>query len=168
MSEVWFELLLAEVRRRLLEESRPRLESCLARLSEAEVWYRPNPQSNSVGNLVLHLCGNLRQWVVAGLGGAVDVRQRSAEFAELGPLSKAELLTRWQEVLDAVQQTLDQLSPERLVQTYHIQGFQENGISVLVHVVEHCSYHVGQISYFTKAQRGEDLGYYAGVDLEAG
>ena len=155
-----------EVQRRLFEESWPRLKRCLDLLEEEEVWLRPNENSNSVGNLVLHLCGNARQWIVSGLGGTPDERRRSEEFAERGPILKAHL----HELLDALQpeiiQILDGLTGDDLLKIYNIQGFSENGISVLVHVVEHFSYHVGQVSYFVKARKNLDLGYYAGLNLE--
>lgn len=155
-----------EVERRLFEESWPRLKRCLDLLEEEEVWLRPNENSNSVGNLVLHLCGNARQWIVSGLGGTPDGRRRSEEFSERGPIPKAHL----HELLDALRpeilQVLDGLKEEDLLKIYNIQGFHENGVSVLLHVVEHFSYHVGQVSYFVKARKNLDLGYYAGLNLE--
>lgn len=158
-------LLLEEVRRRLFQESWPRLKQCLALLSEEEIWARPNPASNSAGNLVLHLCGNARQWIVSGLGGAPDDRRRDREFAETGPLPRAHLLDLLDRLEPDILEVLNRLSEEDLLKTYTIQGFQENGISVLVHVVEHFSYHVGQVSYLVKAKKNLDLNYYGGLDL---
>ena len=155
-----------EVQRRLFEESWPRLKRCLDLLEEEEVWLRPNENSNSVGNLVLHLCGNARQWIVSGLGGTPDARRRSEEFAARGPIPKASL----HELLDALRpeiiQILDGLTGDDLLKIYNIQGFSENGISVLVHVVEHFSYQVGHVIYFVKARKNLDLGYYAVLKLE--
>ena len=71
---------------RELEAAFGRIKHCLRQLSEEQVWWRPSPALNSIGNLILHLCGNLRQWIVAGLGGAADHRNRPSEFAEPGPL----------------------------------------------------------------------------------
>ena len=159
-------LFLADIRRRLFDESWPRIEKCLHLLSEAEVWERPNPASNSAGNLVLHVCGNARQWIVSGLGGTADTRQRSAEFSEQGPLPKQYLFDLLGQLKPDILNVLDALRPEDLLKAYTIQGFQENGISVLVHVAEHLSYHTGQISYLVKARKGLDLRYYAGHDLE--
>ena len=75
-----------------LDSALGRIKHCLGQLNEQQVWHRSQPGLNSIGNLVLHLCGNLRQWVVAGLGGAPDVRNRPAEFAEAGPVPKNELV----------------------------------------------------------------------------
>src|SRR6516164_123230 len=77
-----------------------RIKHCLGQLTDEQVWWRSRPALNSIGNLILHLCGNLRQWVVAGLGGAADSRDRPAEFAERGPLPKEELLRMLEAVLD--------------------------------------------------------------------
>ena len=160
------DLLVAEVRRRLMEEGVPRIEKCLAELSLDEVWYRPNENSNSMGNLVLHLCGNVRQWLVSGLGGAKDTRQRSAEFSEKGPVPKDVLLENLQQVMAEVDKVLDQVKGEDLTKTFEIQGFKESGLSILVHVVEHFSYHVGQMTYFVKWRKDIDTAYYGGLDLD--
>ena len=74
------EELIKEVRRRLIEESAPRIEKCLNRLTDDQIWWRPNSESNSIGNLVLHLSGNVRQWIIAGVGGQPDTRTRNEEF----------------------------------------------------------------------------------------
>jgi len=160
------DLLIAEVKRRLFDESMPRLRKCLEQLSEEEIWQRPNERSNSVGNLVLHLDGNIRQWIVSGLGGDTDTRQRQAEFDERGPISKTRLLDGLEATMKAVTQTLEQLRPEHLLEYRDVQTFRESGLSILVHAVEHFSYHVGQITYIVKARKDMDMGYYEGVDLE--
>lgn len=165
--EIFRNLLIAETRRRLIGEGVPRIKKCLAELSETEIWHRPNEQSNSVGNLVLHLCGNVRQWVLTGLGKQPDTRQRQAEFDEKGPVPTEELIHRLENVMIEVEKVLDDLTASQLLQTVNVQGFSETGVSVLVHVVEHFSYHVGQITYFTKWKKNMDTGYYRGMDLEA-
>lgn len=162
---IFAQLLLAEARRRLLEESIPRLRACLERLSEEDIWYRPNARSNSVGNLVLHLAGNVRQWLGSGLGKLPDERQRSGEFSETGPLPKADLYRRLDETAALIESILDATTAEALLQTHPVQCYQENGVSILVHVIEHFSYHVGQVTYFTKARLDVDTGYYAGQNL---
>jgi uncharacterized damage-inducible protein DinB len=157
--------LVRECRRRLLDESLPRIRKCVAELSDEDLWFRPNEQSNSVGNLILHLCGNVGQYVISGLGGAPDVRERSKEFSERGPVSRAELLARLDRTLEEAGRTLDRLDPEALLGKRVVQGFEYDGVGILVHVVEHFSYHTGQIVYFVKARKGLDLGFYPGVDL---
>jgi uncharacterized damage-inducible protein DinB len=160
------QLLLAEVRRRLFAESVPRLKKCLSLLTETETWHRPNPNSNSVGNLVLHLCGNARQWILHGIGGAPDHRRRQTEFDETGPLPTASLVAKLDQLCAEVEVVLAQIGPETLIEDRTVQGFAENTISILIHVVEHFSYHTGQVSYYTKMCRDQDLGYYAGQNLE--
>ncbi len=159
------ELLIAETKRRLFEESIPRLRKCLQEVSEEDVWLRPNDQSNSIGNLVLHLCGNARQWIVTGLGKAPDIRQRNREFNERGPIAKKELLTLVDTLPPDIEKVLDDLTVADLVGVHPVQGFQESGVSILVHVIEHFSYHVGQIAYYVKARKGIDLGFYEDVEL---
>jgi len=157
--------LIAETKRRLFHDSQPRVHKCLARLSEEEIWLRPNAETVSIGNLVLHLCGNVRQNILSGLGGAADRRQRALEFSEPGPIPAAELLRRLDEVLAEVDAALDRLDPASLLEVRRVQGFEESGVSILVHVVEHFSYHVGQMTYFVKSRQGVDMKYYDGFDL---
>jgi uncharacterized damage-inducible protein DinB len=161
----WVRSFTGECRRRLVEESLPRLRTCLSELGEDEIWARPNEASNSMGNLVLHLRGNVGQYVVSGLGGAPDGRDRAAEFSERGPLPKARLLSGLERTLAEAARVIEGLDEARLLARYRIQGYDLDGIGVLVHVVEHFSYHTGQVAYFTKARKGIDLGFYRGVDL---
>ena len=85
---------LSSAQRVLFTQSLPSIVKCLQQLSEEEIWWRPNPASNSAGNLVLHLCGNVRQWIIAGLGGVEDTRERDREFAEQGPISRTALIAQ--------------------------------------------------------------------------
>ncbi|MFQ5640370.1 MAG: DinB family protein [bacterium] len=156
---------IAECERRLFEESLPRLKKCLAQLTEAEIWYRPNSETVSVGNLVLHLCGNVRQWILSGLGNAPDTRKRSQEFAEKGPIATERLIRQLEDTLTEVRDVLSTLHPADLLTKRPVQAFEESGVAILVHVVEHFSYHVGQIAYFVKSSKAIDLQYYPGIDL---
>ena len=160
-----YDALIRECRRRLFDESVPRIKKCLAELSDGDLWFRPNDESNSVGNLVLHLCGNVGQYVLSGLGGAPDVRERSKEFSERGPLPRADLLARLDWTMAEAARALDRLDPAGILDTHRVQGFEYDGVGILIHVVEHFSYHTGQIAYFVKARKGVDLGFYRGVDL---
>lgn len=161
------DLLINEVRRRLIVESIPRIKQCLAELTTEEIWYRPNENSNSVGNLVLHLCGNVRQWLLSGLGGYTDNRRRKAEFDERGPFPTSALVRHLDELAEEVEKVLAKLTAEQILQSIEIQGFKENGVSVLVHVVEHFSYHTGQITYYVKWRKDINTAYYAGINLDA-
>lgn len=148
-----------------MEENTPRIEKCLAELSEEEVWQRPNPASNSVGNLILHLCGNITQYAIASLGNRPDARDRDAEFAAEGGFSKSELLEKLTSTVNQAVETIRSASREELLRERTVQGFDMSGIGIIVHVCEHYSYHTGQIAFWTKILKNKDLGFYAGVDL---
>jgi uncharacterized damage-inducible protein DinB len=146
-------------------ESRARLRKCLDELSGEDVWRRPNGSSNSVGNLLLHLRGNITQWVLAGFGGADDRRRRDAEFSAREGGGKEELLAGLEGTLDAALALLAGAEDDELLRVRPVQGFQASGISIFVHVTEHLSYHTGQIAFWTKQLKDKDLGFYAGIDL---
>ena len=154
------DLFIAEARRHLMQEYLPWLRACLAVLSDAEAWWRPNETSNSVGNLILHLCGNITQWVIHGIGGAADSRQRSAEFAARESCSKTELLQKLEATLVEVDAVLAKLPIAKLAEPRVIQGFNVTVLGAVFHVVEHFSYHTGQIIYLTKMRTGEDLKFW--------
>ncbi|MGK0365309.1 MAG: putative damage-inducible protein DinB [Saprospiraceae bacterium] len=153
--------LVAETRRRLFEESIPRIEKCMDLLTEDEIWYKPNANSNSVGNIVLHLCGNVRQWIGTGLGKLPTVRQRDEEFSTKGGLTKKEILEKLKQLQKMSEDVLSKVTPKDLLAVHNVQVYQETGLSILVHVTEHFSYHVGQITFFVKAKKDLDTGYYA-------
>ncbi len=165
--EEYRDLLVREVRRRLMEENVPRIKKCLSELTTEEIWYRPNENSNSVGNLVLHLCGNVRQWLLSGLGGYTDNRRRQQEFDEKGPFPTSILLRHLDELMEEVDKVLNRVTSEQLLLPVEIQGFMETGVSVLVHVIEHFSYHTGQITYYVKWRKNINMAYYAGKNLDA-
>ncbi|MDZ7361570.1 MAG: DUF1572 domain-containing protein [candidate division KSB1 bacterium] len=154
------ELFIAEARRHLMQEYLPWLRACLAKLNEADVWWRPNEKSNSAGNLILHLCGNIRQWIIHGVGGAADLRNRPAEFAAREPASKAELLEKLESTLAEVEAILANLPLDKLAEPRLIQGFNVTVLGAIFHAVEHFSYHTGQIIYITKMRTGEDLRFW--------
>jgi uncharacterized damage-inducible protein DinB len=134
-----------------------RIVHCLDELSEEDIWWRPNDNSNSAGNLVLHLCGNVRQWIISGLGGATDLRKRDLEFSERGPVPRRELVTRLRTTVNEARRVLKTLTPEALTRNYAIQGFPVTGLEAVSHVYEHFSHHAGQIIYITKMRKGQDL-----------
>jgi uncharacterized damage-inducible protein DinB len=110
-----------------------------------------------VGNLVLHLNGNIRQWIIAGLGGAPDTRQRDREFQERGPIPRQALLSRLRRAVGEACRVLARLSSSDLAQTRSIQGFRVTGLEAVYHVTEHFSHHAGQIILVTKLLRGKPL-----------
>jgi uncharacterized damage-inducible protein DinB len=165
---------IAEARRLLSGDYLPKIERCLEQLDDADVWRRPNAQSNSVGNLLLHLSGNARQWIVAGIGGAEDKRARQTEF-DAGKQQQAgddelptaqELLASLRATLAEVDAVLARLDPASLLERRTIQGLSEVVIlSAIFHVVEHFSMHTGQIIQLTKMRAARDLDFY---DFSAG
>lgn len=151
----------------MFTESQARVNRCLDMLNDEQVWHRPNPASNAVGNLVLHLSGNIRQWVIAALGGQADDRRRDAEFAEDGFLTVDALRQHFNATLDEANVVIAGLEPASLGEPRRVQGFDESTLSILVHVAEHLSYHTGQIAYITKMLTAEPTGFYAGQKLDA-
>jgi len=148
-----------EWRLRLRELFLPRIIECLGHLSEEEIWWRPNEASNSIGNLVLHLCGNMRQWIISGLGGAVDIRERDKEFSERGPIARGELREELQQTVRQACAVLARLKAGDLARRYRIQEYDVSGYQAATQVIEHVAYHLGQIIYVTKLKRGIDLGF---------
>ncbi|HMB93233.1 MAG TPA: DinB family protein [Rhodothermales bacterium] len=144
----------------LQQEYLPKIERCVEKLSDEDLWWRPNDQSNSVGNLLLHLAGNVQQWIVSGVGGANDVRQRQQEFDERERLPRRVLMERLRRVLDEMDQVFSSLDASALLEPRQIQGLEVSVLDAVYHVVEHFSMHVGQIIYLTKMRTGDDLGFY--------
>lgn len=148
-----------------MEEMWPRLCSCLDELSDEQIWWRPNQASNSVGNLLLHLNGNLRQWVLQALGGVENVRDRTSEFEASGPAPGSELRAKLEATLREIDTLLQRLTPQDLLTKHDIQVYQDvPGMQAIYHVVEHFSMHYGQILYISKLVRAEDLGFYANLN----
>jgi len=152
--------------RRLCEESIPRILQCLSMLREDQVWYRQNEHVNSVGNLILHLNGNVRQWILSGLGGMPDNRVRYAEFIPDQGLSKAELVDILEKLDNDLRPVIENLTEETLSAKHKVQVFEETGISILIHVIEHFSYHTGQITLLTKQKTNKPTNYYGDINLE--
>lgn len=143
----------------------PRIRGCLEELPPDALWWRPNEASNSVGNLLLHLSGNVRQWIVSGVGGEEDVRERQAEFDAGGGSDAGTLLARLEHTVADADRVLADLDPDRLLEDLVIQGTHTTVLGAIYHVVEHFGMHTGQIAYITKLRTGEDLGFY---DVEDG
>jgi hypothetical protein len=153
-------LFLEFSRHKLLQHYWPRLRACVEPLTEEQVWSRPNPASNSIANLILHLNGNLGQWLVASFNHAEDARDRPAEFAATSGLTPSQLLDRLGATMDEAAQVLARLTEADLVAPYDIQGYHVTGLEAVYQVVEHFGLHYGQIAYIAKALTGNDLGFY--------
>ncbi len=143
-----------------------RIETCLGRLSDEQIWSRRHEIENAVGNLVLHLCGNITQWIVGGVGGAPISRDRDAEFSRREPLPAEDLARRLRAVVHEADAVLARLTSADLAEPRRIQGFEVTVLHAIYHVVEHLAEHTGQIIWATKGLTGEGLGFYD--DLEDG
>jgi len=148
-----------------MDESSRMIRKCFEELDESDMWKRPNNLSNSIGNLMLHLCGNIRQYAISALCDLPDTRERDAEFAAREGLSKAELLEKLLSTVQEAQDCIRRADAVNLLRERSVQGFRLTGLGIILHVVEHYSYHTGQIAWWTKVLKEKDLGFYAGLDL---
>lgn len=146
-------------------ENTPRIQKCLGFLSETELWYSPNGFSNSAGNLILHLCGNITQYIISGIGGEADQRERYKEFTETATLNKKQLLEKLNRIAESACEIMRNIELDGLISQYSIQGNKISGIAAMIHVTEHYSYHTGQIAFITKLLKNTDTGFYEGADL---
>ncbi|MGC1462935.1 MAG: DUF1572 family protein [Terracidiphilus sp.] len=153
-------LFLTSSRNELFNQHWPRLKACVEPLTFEQVWWRPNEASNSVGNLVLHLNGNVTQWIVNSFNRSDDRRDRPAEFSADGGLTAAELLARLDATMTEAAKVIDRLTVEQLLAPYEIQGYKTRGLDAVYHVVDHFGIHFGQIAYITKSLTATDLGFY--------
>lgn len=143
-----------------LRDSLGTISKCLKLLSVEQVWHRFNDVSNAIGNLVLHLNGNVRQWIVASLGGESFERDRPAEFNQREPLPTGEIFDQLSETVNRACEVIAGLSDDDLVKRFSIQGYDVSGAAAVIHVVEHFSLHTGQIVYATKILTNADLSQY--------
>lgn len=148
-----------------IDESTRMIKKSLSEISEEEVWQKPNASLNSIANLMLHLCGNISQYVISSLGETEDKRNRDVEFSTTGELTKDELLKKLEDVVDTAKRVIFDATPNQLVQKWSVQGFSFSGVGIILHVVEHYSYHTGQIAFWVKQLKNKDLGFYDGMDL---
>ena len=144
-----------------LRQYTDRIETCLGKLNHDQVWARGGENENAVGNLVLHLCGNVRQWIVSGVGGQPDVRQRSTEFDARGGVTVPELVERLRGTIEEAMAVIDRVSAERFGARMVVQNYEVSVMEAIYHVVEHFSMHTGQIMFITKMLTGADLAFYA-------
>jgi uncharacterized damage-inducible protein DinB len=159
MSETGREFI-KRARYHLGEDFLPKIERCVALLSDEQIWWRPNEESNSIGNLVLHLSGNVRQWIVCGLGPANDARDRDSEFAQREIISRDDLLDLLRQTIGEVDATLAGYDADNLLERKKIQGFDVTALEAILHVVEHFSMHTGQIILLTKQLTAQDMHFY--------
>jgi uncharacterized damage-inducible protein DinB len=136
------------------------IKECVEGLSEEQIWQRSGEHANSIGNLVLHLAGNIRQWIGHGIGGLPDVRERDGEFAARGGRSTADILTLFESTLTQAMQMIQEMPLERLVERVKPQNHEVAILEAIYQVVGHLQLHSGQIIFATKQIAGKDLGFY--------
>ncbi len=165
MAETDLTTLFVEFSRsKLIEQYWPRLRGCVESLPDDRVWWRPNEASNSIGNLILHLNGNVRQWLVAPFKRLEDTRDRPTEFSERQLIPAAALLEKLGATMSDASDVLARLTETDLLATLHIQGYTVTGLGAVYQVVEHFGMHYGQILFITKLVRGENLGFHRELD----
>lgn len=153
-------LLVNEFRKRIFDESYMRIFKCIDSLNEDQVWHQFNEHTNSIGNLILHLHGNMRQWMMSTFNQSVDTRKRSLEFVAASRVSKSVLKKMLLDLKEELETVLDRITKDDIEKKYNVQVYTENGFSILVHVIEHFSYHTGQIALITKLLADKDLEFY--------
>ena len=143
-----------------LADHSAQVKRCAALLTDAQLWYRPNESSNSVGNLLLHLRGNITQWILGGIGGRPFARDRAAEFARREPIARQELVGPLSEAVEEAGRIIQALDAAALVREYGIQQYRVTGLAAVLHVLEHFAFHTGQIVTTTKWLLDVDLSLY--------
>lgn len=157
-------IFVETARNSLIEHHWPHLRDCVSLLTEEQIWWRPNESSNSVGNLLLHLNGNIGQWIVAAFNRTEDARNRPSEFSERGPVPVAGLLARLASTVEEAGAIISRLTEDDLVAKYEIQGYTVTGLYAVFHAIEHFAMHYGQIAFITKALQDRDLGFFRALD----
>jgi hypothetical protein len=133
------------------------LTACVKKLTDEQIWQRQGAYENAVGNLVLHLCGNARQWIMHGVDGAEDVRARDKEFSADGGMSGAQLITLFEQTMDEAKRIIAAVPAQRMTERVHPQGRDVSVLEAIYQVVGHVQQHVGQIILVTKQMLGTDL-----------
>ena len=146
--------------KKLRKDFLPRLKKALAVIPEENVWSRDGENTNSVGNIILHMSGNLQQWIVSGVGGAPDGRSREKEFSASGGMTKHELYTLLVATVSDAGNVLAHVTMEELLLRRRIQSYTVTGLEAVYHAVEHFSYHLGQVIQIAKQTSGKDLRLY--------
>jgi len=151
---------IEQSRQFLAHEYRVKLRAAVEALPADTLWWRPNESSNSAGNLLVHLAGNVRQWIVSGVGGAPDVRNRAAEFSAREGQSAGELLSQLERTLEEADRVLASLTPDMLEDRRTIQGREITVLDAVYQVVQHFSQHLGQIIWMAKLHAPGSVQFY--------
>lgn len=149
-----------------MDENTRMIQKSLNDISEEEFWKKPNESLNSIGNLILHLCGNITQYIISSLGETEDLRNREIEFSVANIADKRVVLNQLVHTVDTAKRVIFDTSISQLLKVRSVQGFTFSGVGVIIHAVEHYSYHTGQIAFWVKQLKNKDLGFYDGIDLK--
>ncbi len=153
---------------RRLELHLSRIEKCVETLSEDQVWARGSENENAVGNLMLHLAGNVRQWIVSGVGGKPDIRVRDREFSARSGATKDEMFARLQGVVNEACGVIASLNAEQLTTKVMVQKYNVTALEAVYHVVDHFAQHTAQIIFAAKMMTHQDLAFYKHLNNPAG
>ena len=148
-----------------LQESLDKIIKCLAHFDDQSIWHRSNENSLSMANQLLHLSGNITQYIISGLGKLPDNRNRDAEFAARSGYTKNILVDNFRKVVEDALRIIQNSSVDDLLNIKSVQGFNLSGTGIIIHVVEHLSYHTGQIVAYTKEKINQPMGFYDSVNL---
>ncbi len=151
----------ARVSAATLDQLCGRIEACVAKLEPAQVWARGGDQQNAIGNLILHLSGNVRQWIISGVGGAADIRQRDAEFAAREGTDPREMIAGLRATVREAMEVIGRLPASEFLERITVQGYHVTKLEAIFHVVEHFAGHTFQIIFATKLFTNQDLAFYA-------
>ena len=141
---------LAALRSRITRILPTQIRSCVEQLTDEQLWWRPNEQTNSVGNLVLHVSGSMRHYLCRGVGGIDYTRDRPAEFAERGPIPRQQLLATFDETISQAERTLNGFDNSRFLDPTDEPDYVPTVFDMIFNVSIHLATHTGQIVYITK------------------
>jgi uncharacterized damage-inducible protein DinB len=144
------DVALKALRGRITRILPAQIRTCVEELTEEQLWWRPNEHSNSVGNLVLHMSGSMRHYLSRGVGGIDYNRDRPAEFAERGPIPKAQLLATFDETIRQAAEILDSFDTSRFLDPTDEQNYVPTIFDAIFNIAIHFATHTGQIVYITK------------------
>jgi hypothetical protein len=142
----------------------PKIKEAVGLLSDGELWAREGKTSNSVGNLLMHLSGNVRQHIISGFGERPDVRTRPLEFFICNGPPRGTVLKEFEQTVREVCEVLEAFPPEKLWEKRVVQNNDVVLFDDLLHVTEHFAYHAGQIIYIVKAIKQHQFGWYKHLD----
>ncbi|MDP7205152.1 MAG: DinB family protein [Pirellulaceae bacterium] len=142
-----------------LDAALAKIRHCVDQLTDDQLWWRPSESMNSVANLLLHLCGNVRQWIISGVGGAADVRERQREFDQRGHAPKRDLLQQVESIVAEARQVLSETSAKELLRVRSVQGNDVTGMQAMLHSAAHFRGHVQEIVHMTRCQLGDSYDF---------